>query len=159
MLTPSLGKVSLLCLFESVFLLSFCTFTFTFCVFHLMSFESKLTGLFKDKKKTKKTGKSMCSFPDACDMQLFIVWMMAGIAEGDGMQGNDTNEAVEGAKAMVITLAFFVVQPMKMGQRRSSVYQPSVTVMIKSDSESLAGISHHNRLKTGTTAVTTTMLV
>jgi hypothetical protein len=58
------GKVSLLCLFEFVFLLSFCTFTFTFLYFQVMSFESKPTGLLKTKKKTKKTQKSTDTFPD-----------------------------------------------------------------------------------------------
>jgi hypothetical protein len=61
------GKVSLICLFEFVFLLSFCTFTFTFLYFQVMSFESKPTGLLKTKKKTKKTQKSTDTFPDATD--------------------------------------------------------------------------------------------
>ena len=52
------GKVSLLCLFEFVFLVSFYTFTSTFLYFSLMSFKSKWTGLFKDKKDNKKARKS-----------------------------------------------------------------------------------------------------
>jgi hypothetical protein len=58
------GKVSLLCLFYFVFLLSFCTFTFTFCTLCIMSFESKPTGLLKDKKDMEKTWKSTDTFPD-----------------------------------------------------------------------------------------------
>ena len=60
----SSGKVSLLCLFEFVFLVSFCTFTSTFLYFSLMSFKSKRTGLFKDKKDNKKVWKSTDIIPD-----------------------------------------------------------------------------------------------
>ena len=65
--------MSLLCLFEFVFLVSFCTFTSTFLYFPLTSFESKRTGLFKDKKDNKKARK----IPD----------------EREKEDGNDTNGA------------------------------------------------------------------
>jgi hypothetical protein len=44
--------------------MSFCTFTFTFCTLHVMSFKSKPTGLLKDRKDPKKTQKSTDAFPD-----------------------------------------------------------------------------------------------
>jgi hypothetical protein len=59
--------------------------------------------------------------------------------EGDGTHGDKALEGVETEpRAMMMTLAFSVAQPMKTGQRRCSVCQSSVK--IKSDSESLAGI-------------------
>ena len=49
-----------------------------------------------------------------------------------------------GVGATVITSAFFYEQPMKTGRRRCPVCQPSI--VIQSDSESLAGISERDHV-------------
>jgi len=59
-----------------------------------------------------------------CDMQSFIVWMMAGIVERE--TARKAMSRWREPRAIVITLTFFVAQPMKTGRRRSSVCQPSV---------------------------------
>ena len=66
------------------------------------------------------------------DMQSLIVWLMAGIAERE--TAHKAMRRWREPRAIATTLAFFVAPPM-----RGSVWQRSV--VIKSDSESLAGIS------------------
>ena len=63
--------------------------------------------------------------------------------EGDGMR--KAMRRRRESRAMVMTLAFFVAQPMKTGRRRYSVCRPSV--VIKSNSESLAGILESDNLE------------
>jgi hypothetical protein len=58
------------------------------------------------------------------DMQSFIVWMLEGTAERETAR-REMRRWRE-PRAMVITSAFFVAQPMKTGRRSSSVCQPSV---------------------------------
>jgi hypothetical protein len=57
------------------------------------------------------------------DRQSFIVWIMVGIAERD--TARRVMRRWSAPRAIVMTFAFFVPQPMKMGRRRSSVCQPS----------------------------------
>jgi hypothetical protein len=96
-----------------------------------------------------------------CDMQSFIVWMMAGIAEGGGTQGDDADEAVEGAKGNGNNFGIFRCAAHEDGAKEVFC-MPAICHghdKVRLGIGILAGISHRNRLKTGTTTVTTTMLV
>jgi hypothetical protein len=71
------------------------------------------------------------------DRQSFIVWIMVGMAERD--TARRAMRRWSAPRAMVMTFAFFVPQPMKMGRRRSSVCQPSAMKEV-----SLAGLSRED---------------
>jgi hypothetical protein len=58
------------------------------------------------------------------NVQSFIVWMMAGIAERE--TARKVMRRWREPREMVMTFAFFVAQPMETGRRGSSICQPSV---------------------------------
>jgi hypothetical protein len=70
-----------------------------------------------------------------CDMQSFIVWIIGGIVERE--TARRVIRRWREPRAIVITLAFFVAQPMKTGRRKSSVCQPSVVMKGKKENVSL----------------------
>ncbi|KAI0263893.1 hypothetical protein BGY98DRAFT_1164764 [Russula aff. rugulosa BPL654] len=61
-----------------------------------------------------------------CDMQLFIVWIMAGVAERE--MARKAMRRWRELRAMVINVAAFVEQLTKTGRRRCCVCQSSVVI-------------------------------